>query len=180
MHEGVRILSGASRPSSKKQPTVDAAGNTVSGPEELGKLWQKFLQGKFSSTQLEVARDEYADIDTNDLNEEDDMTISEFMDVVSHMKTEKSAGPDTIPAEVYQNSSLAKHEMFFFLRQVWRHECVPESLVLCMFIMHALQEQGQLQRPIVIPSNRSTESRIQATEYLSSETSRVRDNMVPV
>ena len=51
------------------------------------------------------------------------------------MKNQKAAGPDGIPAEVWKNSVLAQSELYFFLRQVWTHECIPKSLVLCMFVM---------------------------------------------
>ena len=90
---------------------------TISGPEELGALWQEFLAGKFSATELEQAR-EFVDIGPNQLDEADDLVITEYMDAVSRMKNGKATGPDNIPAEVFKNSALAKHELFFFLRQV--------------------------------------------------------------
>ena len=51
------------------------------------------------------------------------------------MKRHKAVGPDGIPAEVWQNSELAQNELFFFLKNVWDLECVPKSLVLCVFVM---------------------------------------------
>ena len=30
---------------------------------------------------------------------------------------------------------MASSELFFFLRHVWEQECVPKSLVLCVFVM---------------------------------------------
>ena len=83
---------------------------------------------------MEQAR-EFVDIGPNTLDEADDLTVAEFMDAVAKMKNGKATGPDGVPAEVFKGSTLTKHELFFFLRQVWRHECVPKNLVLCMFIM---------------------------------------------
>ena len=51
------------------------------------------------------------------------------------MKRGKATGPDGIPAEVWQNSTVANNELFFFLRHVWEQECVPKTLVLCVFVM---------------------------------------------
>ena len=51
------------------------------------------------------------------------------------MKKNKATGPDGIPAEVWQQSDVANNELYFFLRHVWEQECVPRSLVLCVFIM---------------------------------------------
>ena len=136
--QGVKVISGASGQGFSKTPRKHhqgkRKGETISGPEELGQLWQAFLEGKFSATELEEAR-KFADIGPNQLDEADDLTIAEFMDAVKSMKNGKATGPDNIPAEVFKGSALAKHELFFFLRQVWRHECVPKNLVLCMFVM---------------------------------------------
>ena len=38
-------------------------------------------------------------------------------------------------SEIFKYSTIAKHELFFVLKQVWRHECVPKNLVLGMFVM---------------------------------------------
>ena len=95
----------------------------------------KFLAGKFSQTELEASSRAFSDLGPNQLDEEDDLQVAEFMEAVEKMKLGKAVGPDGVPAEVFKNSTLAKHELFFFLRQVWRHECVPRSLALCMFVM---------------------------------------------
>ena len=137
--QGVNVISGSSKQGFSKKPRTycsgDRQGETISGPEELGELWRAFLEGKFSQTELEQARAEYEDIGPNLLDDTDDLTIAEFMDAVSKMKNDKATGPDNIPAEVFKNSELARNELFFFLRQVWRHECVPKNLVLCLFVM---------------------------------------------
>ena len=44
-------------------------------------------------------------------------------------------GPDGIPAEVWKGSAVANRELFFFLQHVWDQECIPKSLVLCLFVM---------------------------------------------
>jgi hypothetical protein len=51
------------------------------------------------------------------------------------MKKGKAVGSDNIPVEMWKNSTLAQQELFFFLQQIWRHECVPHNLVLCAFVM---------------------------------------------
>ena len=135
MHQGVNTLAGKSRQRFSKQPTRNAQGETIDGPDELGELWRNFLSGKFSATELEAARAEYEDLGDTDMTEEDQMTIMEYLDAVDRMKKGKAVGPDGVPAEVYKNSELARSELFFFLQQVWKHECVPKNLVLCMFVM---------------------------------------------
>ena len=108
----------------------------IQSPEELGALWQRFLQGKFSATELEQARAEYAELCAPNLDsEEDDLTASEFLEALRRLKIGKATGPDGIPAEVWKSSTVARDTLFFFLRQIWKHECVPVRLVLCVFVM---------------------------------------------
>ena len=67
--------------------------------------------------------------------EEDQLTIKEYLDAVARMKNGKAVGPDWVAAEVFKHSKLARDELYCFLQQVWRHECVPKNLVLGMFVM---------------------------------------------
>ena len=73
-------------------------------------------------------------------NGEGSLTYDEFAAAVCRMKSHKATGPDGIPAEVWQHSELALTELFFFIKNVWDRECVPKSLVLCMFVM--IHEKG--------------------------------------
>ena len=60
------------------------------------------------------------------------------------MKKGKATGPDSIPAEFWKKSALANTELYFFLKNVWEHECVPKMLVLvlCAFVM--IYKKGSL------------------------------------
>ena len=51
------------------------------------------------------------------------------------MKNAKSTGPDGIPVEVWKGSTVAYSELYFFLKHAWEQECIPKSLVMCVFIM---------------------------------------------
>ena len=68
------------------------------------------MTGKFSPTDLEEVRD-LSDIGPNQLDETDDLSITEYMNVIVHMKNGKATGPDSIPVEVFKNSILTKHEL---------------------------------------------------------------------
>lgn len=119
----------------------------ITSAEELGELWADFLGNKFSVTELELARDLYLYKDLNPLDPldlTDDLTFEEFMTAIKRMKLGKTVGPDNIPVEIWKGSTLAQNELFFFLRQVWRHECIPRNLVLCAFIM-LHKKQGRQQ-----------------------------------
>ena len=59
----------------------------------------------------------------------------EFISAIRRMKKGKATGPDGIPAEVWQQSKVAQKTLFLFLRRVWREECVPDELVLCVFVL---------------------------------------------
>ena len=69
------------------------------------------------------------------MKKDDPLTHKEFCAAIKHMKRRKSAGPDGIPSEVWQGSKVAQNELFFFLKHVWDQECIPKSLVLCVFVM---------------------------------------------
>jgi len=118
--------------------TTTANGNRprvrISGPQELAGVWQEFLAAKFTPTELKKARLAYEDLP---VTEEDSaaMTREEFDRAVDSMKKAKAPGPDEIPAEVWQNSAVAREQLFKFLQQVWNKETVPENLATCVFIM---------------------------------------------
>ena len=133
VYEGARALSGKSKNFLTKQPTKKKNGDMIQPSEELGELWQQFLEGKFAATELEAGRREYQTLPTEQAA--DMLTYEEFDLAVRRMKLHKATGPDGAPAEVWQNSALSKQELFFFLQNVWARECVPKTLVLCMFVM---------------------------------------------
>ena len=56
-------------------------------------------------------------------------------DVVNSMKKAKAPDPDEIPAEVWQNSAVARDQLFKFLQQVWNKETVSENLATYLFVM---------------------------------------------
>ena len=113
VYEGVAALSGKSRKRFSKQPTrkkvqhqaqsKQCGTRSLDGPDELGEIWQRYLAGKFSATTLEAARRTFEDLGENELSDEDQLTIQEYLDAVKHMKNNKAVGPDGVPAEVYKS-----------------------------------------------------------------------------
>ena len=134
VHQGARALSGRTTNFQSPQPTKKRNGEMIQSAEELGELWQNFLAGKFAATELEAAREEWKPLEQGK-DDSDTLTYKEFQKAVKHMKKNKSTGPDGIPAEVWKGSSLANKELFFFLQHVWEQECIPKTLVLCVFVM---------------------------------------------
>ena len=63
------------------------------------------------------------------------ITRDEFDAAVDSMKKAKAPGPDGIPAEVWQNSTVAREVLFDFLQKVWNKETVPANLALCIFVL---------------------------------------------
>ena len=99
VHEGARALAGKSKGFQATQPTRNKKGDIISSSEELGSLWQEFLAGKFSATELEETRCEYEKLaETN--KTKDTLTYKEFEKAVSRMKNNKATGPDGVPEEV--------------------------------------------------------------------------------
>ena len=108
-------------------------GKRIASPEELANVWENFLQKKFSPTDLERQREEYAKLP--DCNEEDKLRRKEFDEAVAHMQNGKATGADGVPAEVYKNSKVANELLFKFLQKVWDKEHVPTELVVGIFVM---------------------------------------------
>ena len=106
----------------------------ISGPEELAGVWQEFLAAKFTPTELEMARSALEKLPESS-DEKDEITREEFDNAVNSMKKSKAPGPDGIPAEVWQNSAVAREQLFQFLQKVWNKEEVSANLSLCLFIM---------------------------------------------
>ena len=77
-------------------------------------MWIDFLANKFSTTELELARVELEDLPENTYDPYDDLLEKEFNDALRGMKTGKAPGPDQIPAVVWQNSQLAREDLFFY------------------------------------------------------------------
>ena len=94
----VNVISSKTTRSQGKQPTKNKQGELIKDAQELGEVWQEFLQGEFSATDLEHARDEYPELDPFDEGE-DRLTHKEFVQAVKRMKLNKAAGPDNIPVE---------------------------------------------------------------------------------
>ena len=135
IHQGARALAGKSKhpPSSQPTRTNKGEGDMIQTSEELGELWRQFLAGKFKATELEAARKEWEPLGQPD--REDTLTVEEFRAAIKHMKKHKATGPDGIPAEVWKGSVVASSELYFFLKNVWEQECIPKTLVLCVFVM---------------------------------------------
>ena len=114
--KGVKVLSGKTRSTKRTQPSMTRQGTTITCADELGDLWQQFLEKKFSATELENTRDELTDLEEYDSVEKDALTEKEFLIAVKRMKKAKATGPDCIPAEVWKYSQLAKDELYFYLR----------------------------------------------------------------
>ena len=69
---------------------------------ELCAIWQKFLEKKISTTELEKAREELEALPEKVCADDDDLTEEKFLESLFDMKHRKSPGPDQIPAEVWQ------------------------------------------------------------------------------
>ena len=109
----VKELSGTKKSFATKQPTLNADGNRIESPEELASEWKKFLDKKFSPTELERIRAEFDALPEDDGAGE--MDRKEFEEAVRHMKNGKTTGSDGIPAEVYKNSAVARDLLFNLL-----------------------------------------------------------------
>ena len=109
----MKALCGTKKAFATKQPSLNSKGERIENPQELASVWKKFLGKKFSPTDLEKIRNEFAALPENEGNEE--MERKEFEEAVWHMKKGKATGSDGIPAEVFQNSSVAKDVLFEFL-----------------------------------------------------------------
>ena len=133
IYAGVKALCGTKKPYATKQPTIDSNGNRIDGPEELAAVWKKFLNKKFSPTELENLRNEFEALPANEGAEE--LERKEFEEAVKHMKNGKATGSDGIPAEVFKNSAVAKDMLFEFLSKVWKKESVPPELAVGIFVM---------------------------------------------
>ena len=141
VYDGVKALAGKSRKRLTRQPTRKPIADNgtderevIDGPEALGEIWRQYLATKFSVTELEKARKDYEALDIDE-NEQEQLTEKEYLEAVQRMKNGKAVGPDGVAAEVFKHSQVAKEELFCFLQQVWRYECVPKQLVLGMFVM---------------------------------------------
>ena len=96
--------------------------------------WQKFLQHKFSATEIEKLRGDFAAL-PNSKDPDAELTRQEFEEASHSMKNDKANGADGIPAEVWANSVEAKEALFAFLQMIWLKEEVSENLAVCIFIM---------------------------------------------
>ena len=116
------------------RPADGQPGNRISSPHELARVWQAFLDQKFSQTDLERAREEFEAL-PDDNGNDSKLSREEFNEAVKQMKHGKATGMDNIPAEVWQSSKVAQDELFKFIKKVWSKEHVPVNLAVCIFVM---------------------------------------------
>ena len=129
----VNQLSKSAKPPPKNL-TSDSNGTLLKSPEEVAARWEEFLQQKFSSTQRERDRPPMPPLPSVRIPS-DSLTREEFNNAVRRMKSNKAAGPDGIPVEVFKHSSEAKEAMFEFLQLVWENEKLPENFAQARFVM---------------------------------------------
>ena len=125
----------------KPRPAGGQPGSRINSPEELARVWQAFLDKKFSQTDLEQARAEFESLPEDNENGSD-LTRHEFNEAVKQMKAGKATGKDKIPAEVWQSSAVAQDELFKFIKQVWSKESVPANLAVCIIFVMIFKKKG--------------------------------------
>ena len=70
IYDGVKTLCDTKKPFTTKQSTLTSKGERIQSPEELAEVWKKFLDKKFSATELEKLRDEFEALPENNENGE--------------------------------------------------------------------------------------------------------------
>ena len=134
IYRGVKAVSGLKQTFTDTQPTRLENGNLIQNPQELAHVWSNFLAKKFEQTEQEKLRADFEALpQCQDATE--NLTREEFEKAVKRMKKCKATGTDGVPAEVWQNSSVAKEKLFQFLEQVWNKESVPAELAVGIFVM---------------------------------------------
>ena len=116
------------------RPADGQSGSRISSPHDLTRVWQELLDEKFSQTDLERARVEFAALPESK-DAENELTREEFDQTVRHMKSDKTTDMDNIPSEVWKHSKVTQDALYEFIEQVWSKEYVPTNLALCIFVM---------------------------------------------
>ena len=104
-----------------KQPTLDSNGNRIDGPEELAVVWKKFLNKKFSPTELENLWNEFEALPVNEgarggIGEERVRRSGQ-----AHEERQDN-GVRRDSRRGMENSTVAKDMAFKFLSKVWSLE----------------------------------------------------------
>ena len=92
------------------------------------------MERKFEPTDLKKIRAEYEALPDR-TDDEGKLSRAEYNEAVKKMKKSKATGIDGIPAEVWQNSTVANELLFRFLKKIWAKEEVPPELVVGIFVM---------------------------------------------
>ena len=116
------------------QPSVDLEGKPITSSEQQQEAWANFLEKKFAARQNEPEID-LQPIDNATENVED-ITLEEVKVCVKNIKSNKSPGPDTIPAEQLKASDTAVNELHHLLHTIWTQEVAPDDFVLADMLMH--------------------------------------------
>lgn len=115
IYDGARALSGKSKKFQTKQSTINKQGDIIQSSAELGNLPIVVVpRGKFAATDLETMRKEYTPLETE--QRVDTLSYGEFEVTVNRMKNRKTTGAEGVTAEVWKNSTLAKQELYFVLK----------------------------------------------------------------
>ena len=65
-----------------------------------------------------------------------EITLEEVQACVKRIKSNKSPGPDTIPAEQLKASEVAMSELHHLLSAIWTQEVIPNDFALGDMLMH--------------------------------------------
>ena len=129
-----RSLSSKKKDNLSVQPSTDMEGNLITSSEQQHEAWATFLEKKFAARPGEPQ----LDLQLFDENIEDppEISLDEVRACAKRMKSNKSPGPDTIPAEQIKTSDVAISELHLLLSAIWNQEVLPEDFVLGDMLMH--------------------------------------------
>ena len=109
-------------------------GRLITTSEQQQEAWAQFLEKKFAARPGEV------ELDINSLEDPaeriTEISLEEVQACVKRIKSNKSPGPDSIPAEQLKASNAAMSELHHLLSAIWTQEVMPDDFVLGDMLMH--------------------------------------------
>ena len=122
-----------------KRPTVDEFGKDVDTEDEEEQFWLRFVPDKFKAVDSERNREPPPQSPPRTNVDDTPKTTKEKDEALGKMGANKASGPDDVPAEVHENSVVAKEMLHETADDVWTTEgwpeVVPDKLAVGDFCM---------------------------------------------
>ena len=112
----------------KSYSLKDDQNNLLTEPEDVDRRWNEYFEGLLNTYEERPEEDICEDEEEDNLVEEGRITEEEVLTALKHMRNNKAAGIDEIPAEIYKNGGQHTIDYLTWICNIaWKTKKIPNE-----------------------------------------------------